>query len=108
MFPFLFLFPFKLYAIPLYLKVWVVVCRLLHFSRIWETVTDDHWVLHSVSEGIKLDFVGTPKQTRLPCPVAMSEEMASVCDREVNQLLVKKTIVKISNSGKDDLSVRYL
>jgi hypothetical protein len=47
--------------------------------------------LASVSERIKLDFLKTSKQIRLPCPV--SEEMASVNDRGVNELLDKKANV---------------
>ncbi|EFX67321.1 hypothetical protein DAPPUDRAFT_115527 [Daphnia pulex] len=82
-----------------------VVCenvggRVLHFAKMWETVTDDRWVLDSVSNGVKLDFVETPNQTKLPRPITMSKEMASVCDQEVNDLLEKKAIVEISNSGE--------
>jgi hypothetical protein len=83
-----------------------VVCenvggRVLHFAKMWETVTDDRWVLDSVSNGVKLDFVETPNQTKLPRPITMSKEMASVCDQEVKDLLEKKAIVEISNSGED-------
>lgn len=75
--------------------------RLLKFAKIWETVIDDLWVLDCVSEGLKLDFVETPSQTRLSSPVAMSKEMAKICDKEVKELLEKKAIVEISNSGAD-------
>ncbi len=51
--------------------------------------------------GVKLDFVKTPKQTKHPGPVAMSEEMANVCDTEVKELLDKKAVVEISNSVED-------
>ncbi len=51
----------------------------------------DNWVLNSVSEMIKLVFLKTPKQIILPCPVL--EEMASVNDRGVNELLDKKANV---------------
>jgi hypothetical protein len=78
-----------------------VGARLLDFAKNWKDVTNDSWVLESVSEGIKLDFVETPKQLSYPRPVAMSADMLRVCDQEVEDLLKKGAIVRVLDSGTD-------
>lgn len=70
-----------------------------HFLKFWETITDDVWVLDSVSEEVKLDFVVVPRQSRFSFPVPMSKEMVNVWDKEANDLQDKKAIVQISNGG---------
>ena len=79
--------------------IWKCGGSFLKFAKIWETIKDDVWVLDSVSEEVKLDFVVVPRQSRFSFPVSMSKEMANVCDKEANDLQDKKAIVQISNGG---------
>ena len=43
-----------------------VGARLLHYASNKESVTDDHWVLSVVSEGLSIEFVSEPIQFALP------------------------------------------
>ena len=44
------------------LAVWV---RLLHFSKNWEDISTDPWILKTVTEGYKIEFTG-PCQLQNP------------------------------------------
>ncbi|KAK4005815.1 hypothetical protein OUZ56_010939 [Daphnia magna] len=69
--------------------------RLQFFAGNWKQITDDPWVLETVSEGLKIDFISEPTRGALPLPVAMSKEMGQVCDDEVASLISKRAIVEI-------------
>jgi hypothetical protein len=52
-----------------------VGARLRDFARNWVTVSDDPWVLRTVSEGLVINFSSRPTQQSWPYEVAIS-----VCD----------------------------
>jgi hypothetical protein len=37
--------------------------RLCHFVPFWETLSRDPWILCSICEGVKINFINTPFQT---------------------------------------------
>lgn len=37
--------------------------RLQYFNHQWEKITDDKWVLQTLKEGLKLEFLNSPIQT---------------------------------------------
>jgi hypothetical protein len=73
--------------------------RLKTFSDRWEAVTDDPWVLDTVVNGLRIDFIGKPTQHFPPHNVDMTEEMRMVCDAEVASLLDKKAISEVVDSS---------
>lgn len=64
-----------------------VGARLLRFSKNWERITDDRWILESVASGVKFDFLSQPRQNSNPSPIKMSSEMVAVCEQEVRDLI---------------------
>ena len=73
-----------------------VGARLSNFSSEWSLFTSDPWILSVVSNGYLIDFIEEPFQSSFPPDCVMSDEMSIVCDQEVEALLLKKSIFKIS------------
>jgi hypothetical protein len=61
-------------------------------------VTDDPWVLDTVAEGLRINFISEPLQSSSPRDVSMSEEMQAACKTEVESLL-KKGAIEESTDG---------
>ena len=61
-------------------------------------MTDDPWVLDTVAEGLRINFISEPLQRSSPCDVSMSEEMQAVC----------KTAVKISTSVRQEVEIEEI
>ncbi|EFX61565.1 hypothetical protein DAPPUDRAFT_338958 [Daphnia pulex] len=53
--------------------------RLSKFSEAWLSLTDDQWILSTVSHGYAIDFVKHPVQHSVPSGCTMSKEMELVC-----------------------------
>jgi hypothetical protein len=81
-----------------------VGARLSSFADHWLAVTDDPWVLDTVAEGLRINFISEPLQRSSPCDVSMSEEMQAVCKTEVESLL-KKGQLRKSRMDRPVLSV---
>ncbi|KZS20378.1 Uncharacterized protein APZ42_012950 [Daphnia magna] len=76
-----------------------VASRLKNFASHWTSVTDDLWVLKTVSEGLRLEFTAEPVQKFLPSEITMSEEMTAICDKQVNELLSKQAINEVMDGS---------
>jgi hypothetical protein len=63
--------------------------RLSLFADRWPEVTDDPWVLDTVTDGLKIDFISEPFQRSSPRDVSMSGDMQAVCQAEICSLLKK-------------------
>ncbi|XP_059352815.1 uncharacterized protein LOC132088282 [Daphnia carinata] len=74
--------------------------RLKFFAKNWKRITNDVWVLQTVSRGFEIDLVSEPIQGGLPPPVSMSERMAMVCDKEVRDLIRKRAIVEVVDNSE--------
>lgn len=74
----------------------VIGGRLKFFFAAWQEISNDPWVLQSISEGVKIDWVSTPllnqpvETRKLP-----SERLDHVCDNEVRDLLEKGAVVEV-------------
>ena len=75
--------------------------RVATFASNWLMITDDPWVIETVSNGLRLDFLSAPFQSSFPKSVAMSEDMKTVCDLEVKNLIAKNAITEITGNGSD-------
>ncbi|KZS04167.1 Uncharacterized protein APZ42_032945 [Daphnia magna] len=69
-----------------------VGARLSVFAGKWSEIPNDPWVLNTVSNGLKIDFLSEPFQRSSPRDVAMSEEMRAVCQAEIASLLKKRAV----------------
>ena len=65
--------------------------RLRKFGARWDSVTDDAWVLDTVTNGLLIDFVSFPEQDCVPGDIPMTELMSAVCDAEIISLLEKRS-----------------
>ncbi len=74
--------------------------RVQYFAEFWPSLTQDPWVLDSVSFGTRIPFFERPSEpARLPNMV-MSDELMNICDEEVKALLEKGAIEEISDSSQ--------
>ena len=73
--------------------------RLLEFANNWERITDDEWVLSTVSSGLLIDFLSEPVQHSLPRSVIMTVDMQKICDEELDNLLVKKAVTEVFDNS---------
>lgn len=76
-----------------------VGARLRHFASHWEVITQDQWVLKVVRDGLSLQFEEMPPLSTRPLPFRMPRDAnkAEVLRHEVEQMLVKRAIVKVHN-----------
>jgi hypothetical protein len=73
--------------------------RLRFFASVWASITDDPWVLDTISNGLDIDFISVPVQTARPRDIGMSVKMAAVCNAEIDSLLQKKAVVEIFDNS---------
>lgn len=74
--------------------------RLAQFASRWETITQDRFVLMTVKEGYRIEFTGNYTLSRSPIffpPPRLDEQRVALRD-EVENLLAKKAVVKVSES----------
>jgi hypothetical protein len=72
--------------------------RLRLFASRWREITQDPWVIRSVSDGYQVAFVEEPSQTVSPDPISMSAVLFTVCDQEVKSLLLKGAIEPVKDA----------
>lgn len=69
--------------------------RTAHFLDSWTQLTQDPWVLTTISSGFKLEFITYPPFQRHAPPNATMDELQSyLCDEEVNSLIMKGAVVE--------------
>jgi hypothetical protein len=73
--------------------------RLSLFADRWPEVTDDPWVLDTVTDGLKIDFISEPFQRSSPREVSMSGDMKVVCQAEICSLFKKGVIEEIKDES---------
>jgi len=87
------------HIIPSVSSIPKVGARLLKFAPEWRKITGDPWVLNTVSSGFRIDFLSRPRQTCKPLEGGLSDVMISICDEEVDDLLLKGAIVRVLDSS---------
>ena len=73
--------------------------RLAGFLRSWEVLTGDPWVLDIIKEGVKLNFVSIPTQSKHPSQIVMSDAMHAVCASEIDALVEKGISIPFCSDG---------
>ena len=67
--------------------------RLSHYVHNWEHITQDRWVLQSIT-GYQLELTQTPHQANQPQEILCSKVEHSKISQEISELLVKGAIVE--------------
>ena len=65
--------------------------RIAHFSRNWEVLTKDAWVLKAV-KGYEIDLVSMPYQCLLPKELSFGEEELAALNAEIDKMEQKGAI----------------
>lgn len=68
--------------------------RLSHFVDAWRAITNDPWVLSSVTHGVLVDFLSPPVQHLPPIVLVMPQALQAVGNAEVSALLSKQAITQ--------------
>ena len=75
--------------------------RLRQFANSWREISNDPWVIDTVTNGLWLDFDSNPFQSFIRPEISMNEEQSSLCDQEIEALIGKGAIVASSLSPGD-------
>lgn len=68
--------------------------RISLFAHVWSRLTLDPWVLSTVSEGFRLEFVADPVQSFIQPNAPMDATQHECCQKEVLLLLEKGAVVR--------------
>ena len=92
-------------SVPLFVLDSVVVgARLCHFIVFWKSLSKDPWILSSVGEGVKIDFISPPFQTIAGRNMKMGKIQSEICAKEVKSFLEKGAIEPIVSSTEGFIS----
>ena len=69
--------------------------RLSLFSQNWETITQDTWVIQTVTEGYHIPLTSAPNQYSFPPTPHLSSEDTAVLEEEIKSLLQKQAVCQI-------------
>ncbi|EFX76596.1 hypothetical protein DAPPUDRAFT_106830 [Daphnia pulex] len=85
----------------------IVGGRLRHFVDSWKCLSSDPWVLNSISQGVKLEFLASPFQARNQSNMEMGESQWALCNQEIQDIVRKEAIepVEESEQKEEDLAV---
>jgi hypothetical protein len=82
-------------SIPLVILDSVIVgARLCHFFEFLKSLSKDPWILSSVEEGVKIDFISPPFQAVAGRNMKMGKIQSETCDRKVKSLLERALLNK--------------
>ena len=81
--------------------------RLKYFVKAWETLTQDPNVL-SLVKGYEIPLLSKPRQQKPPQDVQMNLAQRLLVDKEVDNMLKKGAILKVSHSEGEFLSNLFL
>jgi hypothetical protein len=72
--------------------------RISLFAHVWSCLTLDPWVISTVSEGFRLEFIADPVQSFIQPNASMDAKQHEYCQKEVLSLLEKGAVVR---AGQD-------
>ena len=73
--------------------------RLIHFVESWKCLLGNPcWIVQSISQGVKLDFLTSPFQVRIQTNMEMGESQWALCNQEIKDLVKKEAIEPIVDS----------
>jgi hypothetical protein len=91
-------------SVPLVILDSVIVGARHHYVEFLKSLSKDPWILSSVKEGVKIDFISPPFQTVAGRNMKMGKIQSEICDREVKSLLEKGAIEQIATSTEGFIS----
>jgi hypothetical protein len=68
--------------------------RISLFAHVWSCLTLDPWVIFTVSEGFRLEFIADPVQSFIQPNASMDATQHEYCQEEVLSLLEKGAVVR--------------
>ena len=71
--------------------------RLRFFANNWQDFSLDPWIIDTVTNGLKIEFIDTPIQLLPPSNMVFSFDQTIFCDKEVSALLEKGAIRRVTN-----------
>lgn len=79
------------------------------FQKNWEKITSDQWVLSTIKEGYKLEFLQIPQDTGIRPTVVPVRDQGLIL-QEINSLILKDAIEKVDaqNAHKGFYSTLFL
>ena len=81
--------------------------RIKYFLPNWQVLTNDPWVLQTVS-GVRLNLSGTPNQQSKPPKPILDSEKSKALDMELEKLRAKRTISPAHDRTESFLSPMFL
>ena len=81
--------------------------RVSRFTTNWAKISQDPWILETVS-GHRLELAGTPTQERVPGSPVMDPVKAELLSEEVQSLVSKGAITSITDDGDGYVSQLFL
>ncbi|KZS04064.1 Uncharacterized protein APZ42_033066 [Daphnia magna] len=76
----------------------IVGGRLRHFVDSWKCLSSDPWIVQSISQGVKLEFLASPFQARNQSNMEMGESQWALCNQEIQDLVRKEAIEPVEES----------
>jgi hypothetical protein len=70
------------------------------FDESWKCLSSDPWIVQSISQGVKLDFLTSPFQVLSQTNMEMGESQWALCNQEIQDLVKKEAIEPIEDSGQ--------
>ena len=71
--------------------------RIAHFRSNWEAITQDSWVLQTIS-GFRIEFLQTPYQSHRPPQIPFTLEEERCMQEEIQSMLNKHAISEIEST----------
>ncbi len=71
-----------------------------HFFESWKCLSSDPWIVQSISQEVKFDFLTSPFQVRSRTNMELEESQWTLCNQEIQDLVKKEAIEPIEDSGQ--------
>ena len=81
--------------------------RLVHFLNNWRVITQDNWVLQTIS-GYKIPFTSNPRQWRPRITRARTPKQTHLMEEAIQTLLQKKAVKEVQPIGNQFISSLFL
>jgi len=81
--------------------------HLTHFQGNWEAITQDNWVLQTIS-GFRIEFLQKPYQARRPPQITFTQKEEECMQEEIQSMLSKHAISEIGSTHEGFFSQMFL
>ena len=81
--------------------------RLVHFSKNWEEISSDPWILETV-HGYQVEFHTPPQQVGHPSEIRLDATQSQALTKEIKELARKEAIVATTHNKRGFISQMFL